>query len=71
MKLPNVMTDRQAFILAAGAAGTAILLYIFGPVVAALLLFIAALSGAYGAVRKWAPELVDEKPLEKSPFNRP
>jgi hypothetical protein len=60
MKITNVMTVRQAVIVACSAAATAVLLYLFGPIVAGGLILMACILGLYAAVAQWAPEIVDD-----------
>lgn len=58
MKLPKLMTERQAVILAVGALVIAIFLKLFAPLAIGALALIAFVCGVYAAILKWVPELV-------------
>lgn len=58
--IPRVATVRQALLLSGGTIMIAIFLKLFGPIVAVLLLMIAAVSFMYAAVAAWAPEFMKD-----------
>lgn len=60
MKLPNLMTIKQAVTVAIAALVVAIFLQLFAPVAIGLLAMIAFVAGAYAAVKKWLPEFVKD-----------
>lgn len=65
MKIPRVMTVREAIYVSLAALIAAAFLELFGGLAVGILCAIAFIGGIYAAVLKWAPDLVNEKPVER------
>lgn len=68
MKLPRILTIRQACILAIAAAAMSLFLLLFTPMAIWVMSLISFLAGCYAGVLQWAPELVA---AELTPLKKP